>query len=257
MHRRCQDRIRGYLYKTIEQIKASETWTSNRQARLHLHHVIEYFKLQLRKDHYFGYYFDRSRSFQPNCEDELDRTEHQETDCYEHCPCKLDYYDDMENETEALAEPKFEDSIAPQEDETDAKRITRLSDSAESAERKANADRTEKEPCPFKTVTRNREHQVSLCNANGEFRCDGLWNLERCSYGERHRINPYRSHEELVLFSTWNFDHKWVQWGSEFITFSRTIFQVDYHESRRMSRPRKAHDSHWFEKTCILFYFSF
>ncbi|XP_043277791.1 DNA fragmentation factor subunit beta [Venturia canescens] len=209
LHRRCQDRIRNYLYKTIEQIKESETWTNNRQARLRLHHVIEYFKMQLRKDHYFGYYFDRSCSSQANCEDEVDRIGNRENDCYEHCPCKLGYYeDDEETETEAVNEPTFEDTTATVEDETDARRITRLSDSGESTGRKPTANRTEKATCPFKLVTRSKEEQVSLCDANGEFRCEGMWNLERCSYGERHQINPYRSHEELVIFSTWNLDHK-------------------------------------------------
>ncbi|KOC68920.1 DNA fragmentation factor subunit beta, partial [Habropoda laboriosa] len=118
MHRRCQDRIRGYLYKTIDQIKSSDTFSKDPRARKQLLYAIAFFKMQLKEDHYLGHYFDRSRT-------------------------KI--------EAETL---------------------------------------------------------VALCDRKGEFRCNGVWNADKCAYGERHRINPYRSREELILFSTWNFDHK-------------------------------------------------
>ncbi|OAD53042.1 hypothetical protein WN48_10844 [Eufriesea mexicana] len=122
LHRRCQDRIRGYLYKTIEQIKSSDAFTKDPRARKQLLYAIAFFKMQLKEDHYFGFYFDRSRA---------------------------------------------------------------------------------------KTVaTKEKETCVALCDHTGEFRCWGQWNEEKCSYGDRHKINPYRSKEELILFSTWNFDHK-------------------------------------------------
>lgn len=204
MHRRCQDRIRGYLYKTIEQIKASETWASNRRARLHLHHVIEFFKMQLREDHYFGYYFDRSLRCQDDSENQKDRVDGRGDTCYDHCPCKLTNFDDSSDD---VAADQAETRIDPDDDEIDAKRVTRVSGNTDNACDKSSVPADEK-TCSYKVLSRSKDEQVPLCNAQGEFRCEGVWNLERCAYGERHNINPYRSREELVLFSTWNLDHK-------------------------------------------------
>ncbi|KZC08761.1 DNA fragmentation factor subunit beta, partial [Dufourea novaeangliae] len=119
LHRRCQDRIRGYLYKTIDQIKSSETFANDHTARKQLLYAIAFFKMQLKEDHYFGYYFDRSRA----------------------------------------------------------------------------------------TIASTEATCVAICDNKGEFRCGGVWNADNCAYGDRHRINPYRSREELILFSTWNLDH--------------------------------------------------
>lgn len=48
---------------------------------------------------------------------------------------------------------------------------------------------------------------VSLCDAHGEFRCHGSWNIDACKYAG-HRINPYASRENVVLFQVWNLDHQ-------------------------------------------------
>lgn len=48
---------------------------------------------------------------------------------------------------------------------------------------------------------------VSLCNQHGEFRCHGAWNSDACKY-KAHRINPYASRENVVLFQVWNLDHQ-------------------------------------------------
>ncbi|XP_034946067.1 DNA fragmentation factor subunit beta isoform X2 [Chelonus insularis] len=194
MHRRCQDRIRSYLYKTIEQIKASETWANNQQARLHLHRIIEYFKLQLKEDHYFGYYFDRSRSFSDESKQCSDQVDGANDNCYDHCPCKL-------NKIEITEE--FSDDIIHSKDEIDAKRIS----TADSRHSKRLAV-DESEISPYVVFSREKEEQYALCDAMGEFRCEGIWHAKSCAYGDRHRINPYRSREELILFSTWNLDHK-------------------------------------------------
>ncbi|XP_031618734.1 DNA fragmentation factor subunit beta [Contarinia nasturtii] len=55
---------------------------------------------------------------------------------------------------------------------------------------------------------------VSLCNEQGEFRCHGLWSSQNCQY-KNHRINPYASRENVILFSQWNLDHQ--------IEISRTV----------------------------------
>lgn len=196
MHRRCQDRIRSYLYKTIDQIKASDTWSSNRQARLHLDRIIEYFKMQLKEDHYFGYYFDRSRGNINDLNNTDDKIDGPEDDCYEHCPCKLRRVEIKDN--------LIGNGVDSPADETDAKRLSTSRDS--SSTKRLTVD--EKESCLYSIFPRGKTDQHALCDALGEFRCEGVWNANNCAYGDRHRINPYRSHEELVLFSTWNLDHK-------------------------------------------------
>ena len=54
----------------------------------------------------------------------------------------------------------------------------------------------------------------AICDQNGVFVCQGLWNSECCSYAAadassgQHRINPYSSREQRVIFTTWNLDHR-------------------------------------------------
>lgn len=72
----------------------------------------------------------------------------------------------------------------------------------------------------------------AICDHNGVFVCQGLWNDERCTYAagdapSEHRINPYCSREQRVLFTTWNLDHRWVL----FLNFERVF-----------STPRWTHD---------------
>ena len=64
------------------------------------------------------------------------------------------------------------------------------------------------EKCTYELVTRDKEDMTAICDKSGEFKCKGVWNVEKCLYADKHKINPYRSKEELVLFSTWNLDHK-------------------------------------------------
>lgn len=200
MHRRCQDRIRGYLYKTIEQIKSSDVYLNDSKARQRLLGAIAFFKLQLKEDHYFGYYFDRSRAKTGSACDATDGTD--SGGCYEHCPCNLGrrVVDDGDDERY----PPQSDAVDPDDrettDETDARRL---------AERGAKtADEIAPLSCPYRVKPRSRREQMAICDEKGEFRCEGLWNANGCAYGNRHKINPYRSREELALFSTWNLDHK-------------------------------------------------
>ncbi|KAK0176751.1 hypothetical protein PV328_000857 [Microctonus aethiopoides] len=199
MHRRCQDRIRGYLYKTIEQIKNSDGWKNNNQARFRMERIINYLKMQLREDHYFGYYFDRSCSSEGenNLEDNVDGVDN---NCYDHCPCKLRNIIDVKIE---INEENNENNHFDN-DEIDAKRLM-TRDDLSTTKRLAIDD---EESNIYKIFSRMRSEQKSLCDSKGEFKCEGVWNTNFCRYGDKHRINPYRSHEELVLFSTWNLDHK-------------------------------------------------
>lgn len=48
---------------------------------------------------------------------------------------------------------------------------------------------------------------VSLCDQQGVFRCHGSWDSDVCKY-PGHRINPYSSRENVVLFQVWNLDHQ-------------------------------------------------
>ncbi|XP_076232599.1 DNA fragmentation factor-related protein 4 [Calliopsis andreniformis] len=195
MHRRCQDRIRGYLYKTIDQIKSSETFSSDPKARKQLLYAIAFFKMQLKEDHYFGYYFDRSRALKDSTKsvDELDSST-----CYDHCPCRLTRLEDSTYfRLFGTTEQFCVDS---------PKKKTGRNSNADG--RTDNDAEEEEDNCPYSVRTKKREPCVAMCDHKGEFRCGGVWNVDSCSYGERHKINPYRSREELILFSTWNFDHK-------------------------------------------------
>lgn len=51
------------------------------------------------------------------------------------------------------------------------------------------------------------DYYVSLCNEHGDFQCHGIWCDERCQY-EHHKINPYASRENVILFQMWNLDHQ-------------------------------------------------
>jgi DNA fragmentation factor, 40 kD, beta subunit len=198
MHRRCQDRIRTYLYKTIEQIKCSDVFMNDYKARQQLLHTIAFFKLQLKQDHYFGYYFDRSRAV-TDSKSESDETDYDR--CYEHCPCNFGRIND---ETSYLHQRLPQSSDTPVDsdniDETDARKFRESG-------KNAKTESDEKlESCPYRV--KMREKQIAICDRKGEFKCEGRWNADGCPYGERHRINPYRSKEELALFSTWNLDHQ-------------------------------------------------
>lgn len=191
MHRRCQDRIRAYLYKAIEQIRSSEIYHENDVARKRLIQIINFFKLQLKQDHYFGYYFDRSRSSVKMNDDQTDSSVDDNYPCYDHCPCKM-----SQIEYEYACDSWY-DADEMIEDETDAKKFS------------PDDDGSTKRSFKLKIV-KSKNERVALCDSKGEFKCMGLWNAKECSYKGKHAINPYRSKEELILFSTWNLDHRQV-----------------------------------------------
>lgn len=201
MHRRCQDRIRTYLYKTIEQIKCSDVFMNDYKAREQLLRTIVFFKLQLRQDHYFGYYFDRSRAI--DSESDSDETDYGR--CYEHCPCNFGRIsDETYLHQQYLRLPQSSDTSATAGsdniDETDARKFRESEKNAKTA----SDEKSESYPYHVKL----REKQIAICDRKGEFKCEGRWNTDGCPYGDRHKINPYRSKEELALFSTWNLDHQ-------------------------------------------------
>ncbi|XP_015607908.1 DNA fragmentation factor subunit beta [Cephus cinctus] len=192
LYRRCQDRIRGYLYKTIDQIKSSEPYINDSIAKQNLHHMITFFKMQLKEDNYFGFYFDRryARPFTlPSEEAALLRSQFDICNRREKI-ARLD----KEAEEDRFRIDKT-DEIS--EDEIDAKRSRDVTPLENFDDR-----------CPYEVSPSGGREQVALCDSRGEFKCDGRWNLESCSYENKHKINPYNSREELILFSTWNLDHK-------------------------------------------------
>lgn len=200
MHRRCQDRIRGYLTKAVEQIKSSNIFTTDRRARKHLLRAIAFFRLQLKEDHYYGHYFDRSKistsesneikNKTNNDNDNNGNASREEVDsgfqCYEHCPCKLRNFD-------------YLSLFELESDQIDARRMHQTEEE----------DDDNDEIQSFYKVTPGKERKlITLCDHKGEFKCDGVWNKDKCTYDGKHKINPYRSKEELILFSTWNLDHR-------------------------------------------------
>lgn len=52
---------------------------------------------------------------------------------------------------------------------------------------------------------RSASQELRLCCEDGWFSCEGPYNEENCV--KLHKINPYGSKENRVLFSTWNLDH--------------------------------------------------
>lgn len=59
MFRKAQDRIRGYLYKSCDDLKKSPEYKENVEIRLRLDRTMEFFRRKLSYVHYFGSYFDR------------------------------------------------------------------------------------------------------------------------------------------------------------------------------------------------------
>lgn len=60
MARRSQDRIRGYMYKTQDDLKKSEAYQNDQMCRKKLTEALQEMNLQLKAHKYFRGYFDRS-----------------------------------------------------------------------------------------------------------------------------------------------------------------------------------------------------
>lgn len=62
--------------------------------------------------------------------------------------------------------------------------------------------------CYFdRSVCLSHGNLKSICDERGEFSCQGRWDREVCLYSPGHKINPYTSREERIIFQTWNLDH--------------------------------------------------
>lgn len=72
MHRKSQDRIRGYFYKFQGDVRKSKTYTENPNFRKVIHSCIEFFKNRLKSDGYFGCYFDRRCAVGAKIKEEFD-----------------------------------------------------------------------------------------------------------------------------------------------------------------------------------------
>lgn len=66
----------------------------------------------------------------------------------------------------------------------------------------------------------------ALCLSDGQFNCQGTFSKDLCS-GRLHMINPYASREQLVIFSTWNLDHRIERSRSILPTMSKAIQLAD------------------------------
>uniref|UniRef100_A0A182VTZ2 CIDE-N domain-containing protein n=1 Tax=Anopheles minimus TaxID=112268 RepID=A0A182VTZ2_9DIPT len=160
MKKRGQDRIRGYFYKTKDELTKCSMYRASPMARELIDEMLELFRQLLVGFDYFSCMFDRS------------------------CQRRLEVKPDS---TDA--------------DEPDAQRIP---------------------PKRLKLLVQNSlgsncqidRYNAALCSELGDFRCMGVWKDERCRYVS-HRINPYASRENLILFQVWNLDHQ--------IEISRTV----------------------------------
>ncbi|XP_053675703.1 DNA fragmentation factor subunit beta [Anopheles nili] len=153
MKRRGQDRIRGYFYKTKDELTKCSMYRASPVARELIDEMLELFRQLLVGFDYFSCMFDRT--------------------CLRRVELKPE---------------------ANTQDETDAQKIPpkRL---------KLLVQKSLGSDC------RIDRYNVALCSQLGDFRCMGVWNDERCRY-LNHRINPYASRENLILFQVWNLDHQ-------------------------------------------------
>jgi hypothetical protein len=68
MARRSQDRIRGYMHKTQDDLKKSEIYQNDRVCRQKLTEALQKMNIQLKEHKYFGGYFDRSALSERLCD---------------------------------------------------------------------------------------------------------------------------------------------------------------------------------------------
>uniref|UniRef100_A0A182QKM7 CIDE-N domain-containing protein n=1 Tax=Anopheles farauti TaxID=69004 RepID=A0A182QKM7_9DIPT len=161
MKRRGQDRIRGYFYKTKDELTKCSMYRASPVARDLIDEMLELFRQLLVGFDYFSCMFDRS------------------------CQRRME----LKEEPVVDDEPDAQQRIPP-------KRLKLLVKNS------------------LGTNCRIEPYNVALCSELGDFRCMGVWKEERCRYVS-HRINPYASRENLILFQVWNLDHQ--------IEISRTV----------------------------------
>ncbi|XP_039442174.1 uncharacterized protein LOC120422712 [Culex pipiens pallens] len=174
MQRRGQDRIRGYFYKTKDELTKCAIYRGNVMAKELIDEMLELFRHLLIGFDYFSAIFDRSHSAR--------------------LPDNAEVSDLVVGSGERVVAAAAA-SPEGQEDEVDAQRIVpkRMKLAIkETLEKDGNAI---------------ERYRVALCNSRGEFRCMGLWNERKCKYGA-HVINPYASRENMILFQVWNLDHQ-------------------------------------------------
>lgn len=149
MTRKSRDRIRGYFYKTKDNITKSSIYRENAKARKILDETLTYFNFLLIGVGNFGCLFDRK----------FKRKHH-------------------------IVELKCDEADGP---------ITKKQ--RESLQKHIFNEKLFQKQCR------------SLCSFQGDFMCHGQWNRPKCEYNN-HKINPYSSRENLILFQTWNLDHQ-------------------------------------------------
>ncbi|XP_058059770.1 DNA fragmentation factor subunit beta [Anopheles bellator] len=179
MKRRGQDRVRGYFYKTKDELTKCALYRANPLAREVIDEMIELFRQLLAGFDYFSCMFDRS------CQQRV---------TVEEKPTDGDHHNSSADETDAQLR------IPP-------KRLKLL------------VQRSLGQDCWIE------QYKLALCSELGDFSCMGLWEDKWCRYGS-HRINPYASRENLILFQVWNLDHQ--------IEISRTILPSILHNVERI-----------------------
>lgn len=168
MQRRGQDRIRGYFYKTKDELTKCAIYRQNAMAKELIDEMLDLFRQLLSGFDYFSCIFDRGH------------------------PQRLAAETGGEVSNLVLTNEEHNQN---QEDEVDAPRIVpkRLKLAIkQSLETDGNAI---------------GKYRVALCNGKGDFPCMGLWNKGQCKY-RAHVINPYASRENMILFQVWNLDHQ-------------------------------------------------
>lgn len=189
MRRRAQDRIRGYYYKTKDEILASELYRHNAAARQLLQRTLDVFAHLLQRYDYMGQLFQRDHA---NRHPFVLQALAKETEAAEAA------------EAAAAAAAATAAAAADDDsdhDDTDARRAP------PETPKKRRRVAVEGVCANNEPVLDSERLLVSLCDELGRFRCQGVWNRDECAYSEGHVINPYASRENAVLFQVWNLDH--------------------------------------------------
>lgn len=169
LSQKSKSRVRGYFYKAKDEIKKSKLYQTNTKARKLFDNLLNVFNLFLTEVDYFGCLFDRKY------------------------PKKHKMWNNNEcNQLEKRKESK-KDVVDEDDDDDD--------DCVDSKKQKLSEETSNEILEIFDDVC------IALCSAEGDFKCQGLWNKNYCIY-KNHFINPYASRENLLLFQIWNWDHQ-------------------------------------------------
>ncbi|XP_055382020.1 DNA fragmentation factor subunit beta [Condylostylus longicornis] len=171
MARRSQDRIRGYYYKTKDELTKCKLYRTNPKARQIIEKILEKFRYLLIGCDYFSMLFDRS------------------------CPKKheiLKEFDEIDARGANVPNKKIKQMIKEYTIKTELLDEWTVSLCTERGDFYCHG--------PFSSGVGKKENKTDR-NGNNSSKSNTICN-------NKHQINPYASRENLILFQVWNLDHQ-------------------------------------------------